>query len=308
MKGLALAELFFREVGKPAIMREFGGIYERMAFGLVGEGSECLGFDDEISRDHDWGPGFCIWLADEDFAMYGENIAVLYEGLPKVCAGYARTETEQGVGRVGAMSIERFYAKYSGLPRAPKSLVEWFSIPEYALCTATNGSVFEDGLGQFSGIREALLAYYPEDVRIKKLAARCAIMAQAGQYNFPRCIERKDGVAAVQARSEFIAATMSAFHLLKKRYTPFYKWWWRSLSNIEGIRSTAEKLALLARGDVFSSENVSLIEEICAEVVYRLREQQLTDSTDSFLIPHSHSMTKRIMDTRIASLHIMQDG
>ncbi len=307
MKGLLLAERFFREVGRPAIEKEFGALTRRMAFGLVGEGSECLGFDDEISRDHDWGAGFCAWLTDEDFLSCGEAVGALYGSLPKAFAGHERMETAQGAGRVGAMSVEGFYKKYTGLPRAPKSLAEWLRLPEQALCAATNGKVFEDELGAFSGVRAALLAYYPEDVRIKKLAARFAIMAQAGQYNFSRCLKRGECVAAGLARSEFVSAAISAAHLLHRRYTPFYKWAWHSLAQIEGMGSTAEKLAKLAAAEVFSIENTDLIEGICAELAAELRAQSLTDSEDDFLIPHSHSMTERIADRQIAALHIMQD-
>jgi len=62
MQGLSLCEKYFNEVGLPVLEKECGGLIDRMAFGLVGDGSECYGFDDKISRDHDWGAGFCIWL------------------------------------------------------------------------------------------------------------------------------------------------------------------------------------------------------------------------------------------------------
>ena len=69
IKGMELSELYFKNVYLPVLEKDFSDLYERMAIGLAGEGSECFGYDDEISQDHDFGPSCCIWLTQEDFRM-----------------------------------------------------------------------------------------------------------------------------------------------------------------------------------------------------------------------------------------------
>ena len=67
MQGLELAKRYYEEVGRPMLERDFPELLPRLAAGLVGEGSECLGFDDAISQDHDFGAGFCLWFSAEDY-------------------------------------------------------------------------------------------------------------------------------------------------------------------------------------------------------------------------------------------------
>ena len=61
MKGMELSKAYFEEYGKPLIDTRLLQYRPYIAAGLVGEGSECLGFDDDISTDHDFGPAYCIW-------------------------------------------------------------------------------------------------------------------------------------------------------------------------------------------------------------------------------------------------------
>jgi hypothetical protein len=200
----------------------FGEYAERIACGLAGEGSECFGFDDGLSQDHDFGPSFCMWLTDEDFEAVGARLQQAYDGLPASFMGFPpREESDGGAGRVGAQQTSFFYRKFMGIADVPQTLAEWRRIPEQFLAAATNGEVFNDPLGEFTRIREGLLRYYPEDIRLKKITARAATMGQAGQYNYMRCVKRGEFVAAHCALSEFIRAACSITYLLNKKYTPF---------------------------------------------------------------------------------------
>ena len=66
MKGLEIARAYFEQYGLPMLREQFPGLLPLIAAGLTGSGSECFGFDDEISRDHDFEPGFCLFLPDEE--------------------------------------------------------------------------------------------------------------------------------------------------------------------------------------------------------------------------------------------------
>ena len=63
MKGMELSRKYFDEYGLPMLKQKFPQYIDKMAAGLAGEGSECLGFDDEYSQDHDFGAGFSNFTA-----------------------------------------------------------------------------------------------------------------------------------------------------------------------------------------------------------------------------------------------------
>ena len=88
MKGLDLSEQYFLSYGMPMIEEKFSSWSKRVATGLVGDGSECFGFDDEISRDHDWGPGFCIWLTQPDYNHISQPLEQAMADLPQIFSGF----------------------------------------------------------------------------------------------------------------------------------------------------------------------------------------------------------------------------
>ena len=66
MNGLELSRAFFESHGKHMLEQDFPGLLPLLAVGLFGSGSECFGYDDDVSRDHDYEPGFCIFLPGEE--------------------------------------------------------------------------------------------------------------------------------------------------------------------------------------------------------------------------------------------------
>ncbi len=81
-KGMARCREYYERYGKP-MLAQFPELRGHYAAGLVGEGSECFGYDDMISTDHDYFPRFFIWLDDEAYEKYGEALQAAYRKLPK---------------------------------------------------------------------------------------------------------------------------------------------------------------------------------------------------------------------------------
>lgn len=302
MKGLELSRLCYEQSGRPALEAQFPELFPRMAAGLAGEGSECFGFDDAFSRDHDWGPGFCLWLNRPDYLAFGPQVQELYDALSSEWE--TRRETPEGRGRVGVLCIQDWYARCTGRPEGPRTLDDWRRVPEAFLAVAVNGAVFSDPLGCFTAIRRHLMEDFPDDLRLKRLANRAAVMAQAGQYNYPRCVRRGESVAAGLALAEFARAAMSMGYLLNRRYAPFYKWMHRGLLDLPKLPRLYEQMKALYQTGKPAEE---VIEGVCLNAAAELRRQGLSDSRDSFLLAHSKELLARIQDPELRKTHIMED-
>ncbi|MHB1315340.1 MAG: DUF4037 domain-containing protein [Christensenellales bacterium] len=308
MNGLQISREFFFQRGLPMLQSRFPAYIDRIAAGLVGEGSECFGFDDELSKDHDWGPSFCIWLTENDYETAGKQMQEEYAKLDGAFLGCKpRNISPHGEGRTGVFSIGSFYKRFLGVPGVPVSLEQWRRIPESNLAAATNGQVFADPLGEFSCIRDRLAVFYPEDIRIKKIVARAASMAQSGQYNYGRSLRRREYVAAHLALGEFIRSAISMVFLLNKKYCPFYKWMHRALGQLPVMGDSQPLFAALCTPAFIPPEQYSaqcevIIEEICQKVIRELHRQHLSDTDDSFLLNHCPDITEKIHDAAIRSL------
>ncbi|MDE6847549.1 MAG: DUF4037 domain-containing protein [Lachnospiraceae bacterium] len=304
MKGLELSEKYYNAYGRQMLETQFPQVIDQIAAGLVGQGSECFGFDDEISMDHDYGPSFCIWLPREVYDKYGKQMQAAYEALPQEFMGYTgRVAQEQGQDRVGVLCLEDFYQRILGCDTVPVTNQEWLNVSEENLATATNGKIFDDYLGEFSTVREKLMKYYPKEVWIRRLVQSMAKAAQAGQYNYARAMKRGERIAAELSLTEFIKESMEVVYLLNKQYAPYYKWMHRGMKRLSVCSEIGDMLNLLytidpeeawegvSPGDYVYNLNtndgrVLVIEAVCNIIVQELNVQGLSDQQDNFLQNH----------------------
>lgn len=310
MQGLKLAREFY-QVCQPMLRAELAGIMDTAAVGLVGEGSECFGCDDAQSQDHDFGPAFCLWLPREVLLAEPSRIEAAFAKLPNEFNGFAsRLAPQRRQGRVGPLPIEDFYAFFTGLDHAPATWQEWLAIPEYQLAACTNGEVFEDTGGAFTRWRTALLACYPRDVLLKKMTARCMVMAQAGQYNLPRSLQRNDPVAAMLAAARFAEAALSFVFLCNRRYMPFYKWAAKLAGDLPVLGPQAvQALRVLAltpmQGDQ-ACEAVAAVEDFCTHAANHLRAVGLSTAPGNWLWEHGPQIMRHVEEPALLRMDMLQ--
>ncbi len=324
IKGLDLSREYYENMGKSILMELFPEYMGKAAVGLVGEGSECFGFDDQISMDHDYGPSFCVWLPRNIYTRARESMTEIYESLPKEYKGIsANIIREQSAGRRGILEIEGFYQKFLTRDTIPESSLDWLRIPEHFYAVATNGEVFEDNLGMFTDVRRKLLDYYPEDVRLKKIAACAVRMAHSGQCNYARMMWRRDIVAAKFALDEFMRNTIAIVFLLNRVYCPYYKWMWRGLEQLPKLGRVRELLKIMAAGVLDEShwdsskwkacryklnradQMVDMVEQIADLIREELWRQGISSSTSDYLEEHGYAVMSCIQDQRIRSLPVL---
>ena len=310
MGGLELSREFFEAYGKPMLETQFPHLLPKLAAGLFGSGSECFGYDDEISRDHDFEPGFCIFLPGED-AVDRRSAFLLeraYAKLPKEFRGFRRqTLLPVGGARHGVLRTGEFFQAMVGAPDGLLTAAQWLTIPEEALAEAVNGELYFDNLGEVAGVR-ASLAEYPADIRLKRLAGQLLLMGQAGQYNYGRCLRHGETAAAQLAAHEFVKSALSAIFLLNRRYQPYYKWSFRALRalpKLGDLASPLETLISTPNGPENIPAKERIIEETALAVASLLREEGLSDLPGGELEAHAYAVNDRIGDGELRTMHIL---
>lgn len=306
MTQLQHCELFYKTYGAPVLQKRFPHLISKMTIGLVGEGSECLGFDDDYSKDHDYQIGFCIWLDEDDYQEYGQELQAEYNRLIEEYGEFSPNHDHTN-SRRGVFSVAEFY---QNILHCPSDLVtrllgndeltlnDWFVLEEDCIKAATNGKIFVDGDNSFSRAREKLLGYYPDFIWRRNLANELHAFSQSGQYNYPRMMARGDFVTARICVSECINAAMKLIYLLNKEYAPYYKWRRKGLEAFDNCKWVAElldKIAVLPTqldswdcdynpNEINSNDEICCcIEELAAELLRLLKEMNLVEGENTFL-------------------------
>ena len=307
MKGLEEARKFYEEAGAEMISRNFGDFENRIAVGLVGHGSECFGFDDQTSRDHDFETGFCLWLTKDDEEKIGFRLMRAYDKLVKSVNG-ERADRVVENGFQGVFVTGDFYRRYTGCAGAPKTWQDWLYTNSAYFAEATNGEVFRDDLGEFTKIRNEILHGMPEDVRAKKIGSCSLKAAQSGQYNYARCLAHGEEGAAMLALFEFVTNAIELAFLLNRKHCPYYKWALRSMDGLDKFAELKQPLEYLLTADndkAGQSVKKAIVEDISLALANEINAQFDLGVEGGFLEPYAYAIQKRIKNSDIRNLHIV---
>lgn len=310
MKGLELSRLFFEEHGLPMLREKFPEALPYLAAGLVGRGSEMLGYDDALSADHDFEPGFCLFLPAE--AVIDRRTAFelerAYSYLPREYKGFKRANlSSQDDLRHGIIRAADFYSNLTGSPDGNLSAAQWLSLSDYNLLEATNGEIYFDNLGEFTRIRTAL-SYYPSDIRLKKLAGELYLMGQSGSYNFNRTIAHGETAAAQLGLSRYAEACLHVIFLINRAYMPYYKWAFRALRALPILGDLGDSLEYLLTtpntpDDVsLKNEVITMIDNLIKEC---LAEERLIMDPERDLGACALAVNDAIADEKIRNMNLL---
>ena len=235
--GLDLTERFFQEVVQPILAHHFPGL--PYAAARIGSGSEVLGFDTEMSTDHDWGPRFHLFLTEEDDARWQTAVTdTLCRHLPPTFLGYSThyaAPNEEGTHllqphegglvnhRVEVVTVRQFCRDYLSYdPAEPLIVTDWLTIPQQLLLGMTAGRVFIDEVGELTAVRQQL-TYYPHDIWLYLMAM------QWGRIGQEQPFVGRTGIVGDEIGSQLLAGrlvhdVMQLAFFQARRYAPYPKW------------------------------------------------------------------------------------
>lgn len=320
LKGMTLAREYYAQYGK-AVFRKWQeewnaqNGHERvelseLSFAKVGEGSECFGVDDILSMDHDFGPGFCIFVTKEQYSRFGKELEKVYDALPEDYCGFSKPEKIPSAPRNGVIVLEHFFGRILSLNEKElqflirfQTLPEdtWLRMEDWRLKTVTNGEIFDGRDSLFGRIYVSLQKGYPEGVRRRKIAQKLGEICQEGQYNYQRLMQRQDIYGASLILHSFEEHVMELLYLVNGVYAPHRKWMVTEADKLEkgekilnGVKSLMLKIPDTASyhtreqidwiGTTNKEDEVLMvINEIAAEIVKLLKEEGYTKSSALYL-------------------------
>jgi hypothetical protein len=238
--GLELSRRFFVELLQPVLVAEFPNL--RYDAAVIGSGSEVLGFDTPLSRDHHWGPRVTLFLSAADAEQHAEAIRDCFRHrLPYSFLGYPTSfeeiPGEPGVlrfepktsgpvnHRVGVTTLRAFIREYLGLDWTRDlqlSAADWLTLPQQKLRTLTAGGLYHTALGDVPALR-AQFAWYPRDIWLLLLAAGWTRISQEEAF-VGRAGDVGDELGSAVIAARLVRDLMQLCFLMERQYAPYAKW------------------------------------------------------------------------------------
>ena len=274
--GAELGRRFYAEAVRPLLDAEFPGLPYAAAH--LGQGSDVLGYDTAMSRDHDWGPTVTLFLPEAEAGRAPAIRSMLAARLPDEFCGH-RVHPARPVVTTTVRAFARRQLGWD--PADPLSVADWLSFPGQQLLSVTAGPVHYDGVGELSRLRERL-AWYPTDLWRYLLAAGWTRLG-AEEHLMGRAGHAGDELGSAVIGGRLTRDLMALGFLLERRYAPYPKWFGTAFARLDLAAALTPVLAELVaaptwpeRQDAFAAAAGMLVRRqnevnLCAPVDPRPR-------------------------------------
>lgn len=202
---------------------------------LIGPGSEVLGFDDDVSTDHDYGPRLHLMVTADAVASISALERALAEGLPETFAGlpvrYRMTADPVLRHRVSVTTVADCFEAFCGIdPTGSITDEQWLRTPTQLLASLTDGAVFADPNGAIDAARRAL-TWYPESIWHYTLACQWRRIAQEEPF-MARASDAADDLGARFIAGRLVGDLVRLAFLIERTWAPYNKWLSRAFGRL----------------------------------------------------------------------------
>jgi len=189
MNGIEISRSYYLSTVAPGL----AGVPHAAA--LLGPGSEVLGYDDEVSPDHDFGERAQVFHPDRE-------------------------------------TVGEFFTAWLGVdPLEGMTVADWLLTPTQILASLTRGAVFHDPAGELAHRREAL-AWYPGDVWRYALASGWLKVRQEEAF-VARAGSTGDDLGSRILAARLVRELMRLAFLVERRWAPYGKWLGKGFGELE---------------------------------------------------------------------------
>jgi hypothetical protein len=225
LRGAELARAFFTEVVAPLLDGAMPGL--GYAAARLGSGSDVLGLDDAMSRDHDWGCRLTLLVDAGDRDQVPRISRLLEDELPERFRGFPVrfpvTWDTSATHKVEVATVADFAAGRLGVdPTQGMSVLDWLTVTGQSVLEVTAGPVFADRTCTLAPAR-ALLAWYPSDVERYVLAAGWQRLIELMPF-LGRTATSGDELGSRLLSAGLADDVVSLAFTLSRRWAPYPKW------------------------------------------------------------------------------------
>jgi hypothetical protein len=291
IKGRELSRIFYDEAVRPLLNEHFPDLPHTA--GCFGNGSDVLGFDTEMSRDHDWGPTVHLILYDEDINKVDDIREIMATKLPVEIRGYSthfghhdsdgtqvmNAPTDGHINhRVHVQTLRKYMAQHLNWNiNHELDTADWLSFPSQVLRSIKDAWVHHDSSGEWTAMRDKL-AWYPHDVWLYLMAASWIRISQE-DHLMGRAGDVGDELGSHLIASRLIRDIMFLCCLQERQYAPYPKWFGTAFQQLECAANLTPILWRVQLGDTWQVREQALCE--AGEYIARKHNAlQITESIE----------------------------